>query len=720
MTKFFERILKILFNVLIFLVPLFFLPFSFEKIEFNKQYLIFFLVSFSFLIWLLKMVLIDKEIHVSKNLLDIFILIFLLVAIFSTIFSVDKYNSLFGSYGRFSNGLISLFVFVLFYFLIKNNPNTNFINPLFVSVFLVVLFSYFSLFAFFKKISLPFGQNILNLISNSWEGLAVFLAIFIVFLVSKILFLEKWGPKQLGYFLLLILSLGLLIIFNFNPAWFILILSFSLFLIYVLKNRIFKEEINRLLLPIFLIFLSLTFLFINYSFFQLPKEQILTQRISWQICLAATKESVKNLFLGSGIGNWQYIFLKFKPVEFNNTPFWPIRHDRAGSYISEVFGTMGILGIVSYFLLFINFFVLFLIIAKNQQQFLISGMGVLAAFLGQFFYSQNTSLAFLFWVFLGGSMGNLFKPPSEKIYSFKKFPELSLILSSLLILLIILIGISYFFAIKFYLADVNYNQGFWTSSIKEKTKFFEKAANLNKNSMLYQVVLAQSYLLQLQEELLKPSDQQNPSTIQNLIIEAINRAKKATEISPKNVASWETLGMVYRDIQPLVQGATEWAIKSFEEAIKLEPNNPVFYTEIGKLYLSSNISKAKENFAKAKQLKPDYVDALIFEALTFEIENNLDEATKKMEEIISQFPYNIDARFHLGRLYFNKEKINEAIFQFEQILSLSPNHANSLYFLGLCYSKINNKEKAISYFEKVLELNPGNQDVIQKIEELKK
>jgi hypothetical protein len=39
--------------------------------------------------------------------------------------------------------------------------------------------------------------------------------------------------------------------------------------------------------------------------------------------------------------------------------------------------------------------------------------------------------------------------------------------------------------------------------------------------------------------------------------------------------------------------------------------------------------------------------------------------------------------------------------------------------LGIAYAAQNEIELAIAQFEKVLELNPGNQDVMQKINDLK-
>ncbi len=103
-----DKTVKYSIYTLVFLLPLFFLPFSFEAFEFNKQYLLFFLTSLAFFVWLAKMILIDKEIRFRRSPLDIFVLAFLFMAILSAVFSVDRSSSLFGFYGRFSGGLIGL------------------------------------------------------------------------------------------------------------------------------------------------------------------------------------------------------------------------------------------------------------------------------------------------------------------------------------------------------------------------------------------------------------------------------------------------------------------------------------------------------------------------------------------------------------------------------------------------------------------------------------
>ncbi|OGZ18439.1 MAG: hypothetical protein A2Z68_01865 [Candidatus Nealsonbacteria bacterium RBG_13_38_11] len=156
----------------------------------------------------------------------------------------------------------------------------------------------------------------------------------------------------------------------------------------------------------------------------------------------------------------------------------------------------------------------------------------------------------------------------------------------------------------------------------------------------------------------------------------------------------------------------------FQNAVNLEPTNPILITELGKLYfLSNDIERAKESFNRAKELKPDYIEASVQLALLYETDNPK-EAISQMEALAASFPSNVEALFQLGRLYLNNNQTDKAIVQFEKAIQIFPEHSNSLYSLGLAHQRKGDTEKALFYYNKVLELNPGNADVMEKISSL--
>jgi len=715
--------------VLVFLTPLFWLPLSFEVFEFSKLYLLFFLVSLAFLAWLAKMTIYDKELRFRCSPLDYFVLGFLGVAVLSVIFSVDRSSSLYGFYGRFSNGLIALLSLGALYFLITNNvgakseTNSNIqiskiLNLFLWSSGLVVLIGYFSIFNVWQKIGdfwpAAMTQMTFNPVAGSLEGLSIFLAVVITLLVGLLL-VSKGSVLR---WLILAASLGLLVIINFTMAWVVLLATLGIFLGLSLWKRIFKENVNRLLLPIFLIIVAALFIAFKPINLGLPQEQILSQPVSWQVGLGASTENIKSGFLGSGIGTFHYDFAKYKPIAINESWLWQIRFDRAGSHLAEILGTMGFLGILSYLAIIGMFLLIGYFLIANRMLLPLS-MVFTALAVAQLVYYQNLTLAFSFWLMLGLAVVSWQKPIKEKVVSFKDFPELSLVLSTAVIVLGIAILAFYYFGANFYLADASYSQGLRLLGA-ERLEKLEKAVSMNPYSSRYRVALSRSYLYEALRELQKPEAERDSKMIENRVANAIAQAREAVELQPNVVQNWENLGVIYREISGMAQGAIDWGIRSFEEAIKLEPTNAVLYTELGKLYLATGDNqKAKEYFQKALEKKSDYSDAIIQEALLSEREGVLEEAIAKLEGLLMQTPLNVEARFQLGRLYFNNDRIDEAIRQFQQVIMLVPNHSNAHYSLGVAYSAQGQTRKAIEEFERVLELNPGNQDVIQKLENLR-
>ncbi len=740
MQNIFNRIIKISIYALTFLLPLFFLPFSFEVLEYNKQILLLFLVSLAFFAWLAKMVICDKEIRFRRSPLDIFVLVFIFAAILSAVFSVDKGSSLYGFYGRFSNGLIGLLSLGALYFLITNNVNSTSEKPN-ISVkgllkafswsgFLVVLTSYLAVFGVFAKSAgfLPgfMTSRFFNPVAVFLEGLSIFLAIFLVFLVGKILISAR---SSIIHYLFLASVLFLMIIVDFTPAWIILMATLAMLVILGLWKRLFRENVNRLLLPIFLIIIAVICIYLqpaklifkeDSAVANLPQEQVLDQETSWKIGLYSAIGNVKNGILGSGIGTFNYDFAKEKPLSINEDWLWQLRFDRAGSFFAETLATMGFLGILSYLSLLAVFLVISYFFLRQKSQSLLLLMVLVALIVGQFVFYQNTTLAFLFWLALGLSVVSWQKPIREKIISFKNFPELSLVFSTL----VILIGVGflslYFFSVKHYLADTNYAAAQELAGGPERVQFLEKAVNLNLRLPQYRASLARAYINEALTEAKKPAAEQDTDQIQLLIANAINQARIAVDLAPNQVAMWETLGVVYREAGSVATGAVDWGIKSFERAIELEPNSPAVYNELGKLYLAiGDDDKAREYFSKSLEKKPNYVNALVQQVLLLEIEGDTAAALERLEELAVDYPLSAEVLFQLGRFYFNNNQVEEAVLQFKKVIILSPNHSNAHYSLGIAYVFQGEIQLAIAEFEKVLELNPGHQDVIEKLEQLR-
>jgi len=775
----FKKLIKFCLCTLVFLMPLFFLSLTVEAFEFNKGYLLSFLISVGFLAWLGKMVFKDKKVVFRRTPLDIFVLAYLGVMILATVFSQDKITSLYGFYGRFWPSLIGILSLGVFYFLVTNNveiesnietnsersddkiKHSSLIKAFIWSIFFVVLTTYFSLFGLWAKIdnyllsaneslALPriMTSQVFNPISFSTEILGIFLSVVVVFLLiysafkglifsrkeeQGVLTKRKQKIQTVFNYILIFSILGLLLIINFWPAWLVMCLSLLIFLIFSFRKRLFKEDVNYLSLPILFLLISIIFLFFNplENLFpansivnNLPSEILPSQKVSWSVAFEGVKE---NPIVGSGLGNFSYLFNKFKPASFLSSIAWQIRFDKPISYITELIGTTGILGVVSYLLLIGMFFLVSFMIVNGKDASSYNSLltlsillGFVALIISQFFYYQNITLAFVFWLFLALGVISWKKIIKETTFSFKNFPEVGLICT--VIFWVILFGFLFFYFTmgKLYMADVYYNNyAINPTEMKldiNEVNSLQKATQLADSRTFYHIISARAYLGELTKEAQKsaPDNQR----LANIVALAVAEGKRAIEISPNRVSAQETLGFVYRDIRGLAEGASEWGITSFERAIELEPRNPILISELAKLYLGNeDIEKAKELFTQALEVKNDYVDAAIALSALKENEEG-GEAIIIMEDLVSKVPSSLDAHFQLGRLYYNQEEYDKAIEQFQIAIQIFPNHSDSIYSLGLVYQKKGESAKALEMFEKVLELNPGNTEIQNRIDEL--
>jgi len=725
----------------VFLIPLLWNPWTFEAFEFSKQYLLIFLVLLGLVAWLAKMLVVEREVHFKRTPLNLPIFLFVFIAVLSSVFSQDLWSSLFGYYGRFSDGLFGLLAVVGLYFLITNTVQkpSSLVRPFLLSSALVVVIGYFSLFGVLQQFPQlpPLTQLIgFNTVAQSKEGFSIFVAFLISFLALLSL---RPQIKQLpfaGNLLLLFSSLGILLILDVQKAWLLLLLGLLLVLLLGLFQRAWTGEavrLRRLWLPLILLLLTVILFFSPAKLpgiaDQLPKEPMLSQETSWSIAFGTLSESGKNLALGSGLGTFALDFSKHKPADFNTTLQWQIRFDRSGNHITEILSTTGILGLLSYLALLLWFLLASLFFVKDRKGFPYV-LGVLVLFLAQFLYYQTTVLAVLFWVFLALSVVAWQSPLKEFRFSLRKFPEFEVAAKALFLVVLLGMGGIFFFGARFFIADMNYlvSQNTQSSNLQARIEKTKEAVRLNPWQAEYKIFLSRLYLGRAQGELGKPENSRNQEQISQDVKLAIaytrgdtlgnQKIVGATQLSPNRVATWETLGAVYRDIT-FAPGALEWGIRSFRAALSLEPQSPVLYTELGKLQVAQeDFESAREQFDAARALKPDYIEADIQLALLYEKEGDVAGALSLFSDIALRYSLNTDNTFQLGRLLYNAGKIEEAIIQFERVLETAPNHSNTLFALGAAYESQGRIEQARGIFEKVLQLNPDNDALQQKLQEL--
>lgn len=758
-TGLYEKISRTSIYLAVLLIPVFFLPWTINALDFNKQALLGILVFIGLLVWFLK-VLVSGKLEINKSVFNIPVLILALVYGISAFFSLSSSSSFWGFPLNISAGFITLISFILLYFLIANTltsedkKESKVFKFLFVFLFSGFLAALLGLIQLFGKFLLPFDFARLTSFNTigTVNSLAVFLSVLLPLAIA-FLFIARKVIRLLLVIFILVMTIDLIVI-NFWVAWAVLISGLIILFIFGMGNVKKSGRAGLVLLPMTLLIIALFFSTFNIGSSLLPQvpiEASPSQITEVNIAKEVFKDlNIQKLLLGTGPGTFIYNFSKFKPLELNQTAFWNVRFGNGASEILDRLITTGVLGLLSLLLVLGIFFRVGFKYLKERMADLDTNnstssmlvLGIVSSFtavtVSQFLYPTNFSLSFVFWLLIGSLAA--IEISKRKVLRLEPASFKMIGVSFVFVLIFIsIIGLSFLWGQK-YVGEIRYFQGVKAWQERELDEAVLKtlgAINLSPNVDTYWRNVSQIYLVQLNEFLkrtdMPQEDLMNQSQI--LIANSVNSAKQATDISPHDVANWNVRGFVYRNTIGLLGGAEEWAINSYEKAIELEPTNPYIYTEIARVYIQKAdllkqqkasqdeideaLTKAKENLNKAIELKSDYAPAH-FQIVLIDIrEGKTQEAIDKLEAAKVLSPFDTGLAFQLGAIYYNNNQITKARTEFERAIRFDTNYSNARYFLGLIYDRQGNTDKAMKQFRKISELNPDNQEVKDIISNLK-
>lgn len=747
-----DWIIRICLYLIVFLTPIFFLPYSAVSLELNKIFIFGLLVIIASVAYLAK-IIIKKEGSFLRTIFDWLFLILLMLYIISTILSVHHVSSLWGIDSYYSGSLASLILFILFFYLIVNNIDSiretvKLIIIFLISAAILMLFNVLQLKGVYI-FSMEFTKaQTFNALVNSTEILSIFLAVSSLLLFGLLLFVKNiW--QRIGLLAGFLLNFLVLFLLDKNISWVVLAAGVFIFLILVtLKSRELKSY--WVIAPTVFLTLAILFIFINTTAatkLQLPNDAVLDQKTSWTI---TGKTIAKSPFWGTGPETFAYNFEKYRTVAFNSSELWSWRFIKASDEWSQLFSTVGVVAGLVFFIIgilyLINSISAILKAKKSDFEWLLNVVIFatwFAVFLASFFIIYNFILGFLFWFLmaLGINIGD--RKWIKKI-NFSLRNSASLTFATTIIFFLVILGgaIYLFFMGKIWLADFYYLKADQaiakTADIGNVKSYLNKAIDFYPQKNIYYFTLAQGLVTELQLESLQESP--DSGKIQKLASESVEQAKKGVEVDKNNPVVYENLAKIYQNLYAQYNDAWPNAIQAYEKAKELEPQNPMVYFDIGQVRLvqaqtalgNPNITteektkslqivdQAISDFQKAKDLKINFVDADYYMALALDLKGEKEQAIKIMESLVKDYPDNLSVLYALGTMYLNNNQLSDAITEFDYIISLQPNHANAHWQLGIIYEKQGQKDKAIAEFETVQKLNPDNATVRQKLEELKK
>jgi len=741
-----DKVSKISTYLLVFLLPLLFLPWTANVLDFNKQALLIVLVMVAIFSWMLK-ILISGEASFNFSLVHIPVVILSLVYVASSIFSVWRYGSFWGWPQVSSESVLTILGLTLLYFLIINAFKRKEIFYLAITLVVssLVVMAY-GLLQIFGKFILPIGftKDVSFNTIGGINGLAIFAAIMLPLIIT-FLTISKDKKLKLLFVVSAIVSAVLLLMINFQIAWWIVIVGSALIIVFGTQRRDIFDG-RWLILPMFFLAIALLFSFFSFQIPgtpERPAEFYLTHRASFDI---AWKSLQENPAIGSGPGTFIYNFAKQKDIAFNESTLWNLKFDWGSSKVLTILGTLGILGVLG-FLGVVGFFIFYgvkFLFSKSYKKeeeedadlghefYWTLGMGIFISFLSAtvsyFLYQSNVSVDFAYFVLMACFVSLLYPIKKEIILKPSSLVTLGVTFGFTLIFILglgilILEGQRYVSAVSYVESAKAIQDGRGTDGIKK----LETAIRISPKVDLYWREIAQIYLQVV-------SEAKDAQEVQVFINSAVNAAKAATESNPANVANWSVRGYIYQNLIGVVGGTKDWSVEAYNEALKLEPINPFFPTQAGLSILTEYRSLSDEKkksdgaklledaefkFNQAIELKSDYSSAHFQLAMVYQLRGDQEQMAKSLEDAKASAPFDTGLAFQLGMLYYQLQDWDKAQSELERAVLLNPGYANALYFLGLVYEQRGEKEKTLAVFESLNASNPDNGVVIEILKNLR-
>lgn len=624
-----------LLGLLFFAFPILFTTITTDFFILPKQILLGGVVLVSLSIFVLK-IIIEGSVRLRRTFFDLPIILFALLVFLSSIFAVNRFDSLIA---------FVPFLFATLAFFIVVNTIRSYKSALILTVSLLlggVILSTLSIFSFFKiyLIRLIITQ------SQTFTPIGSLLdqAIFLSLLLPIALYFTRNSNtiKSLGFITIsIVILIGLLLTVYqlFNPP----------------------TPGQRLTILPFDTGLQTAFATISQDTNRFPQ----------------------GFLFGSGFGTYAADFTRFKLTAFNQNPtLWNLTFVRSSSFILEILATTGILGLLSFVFLIIR--TLRAIIARSteggnpaslalilatislfvlpvaftiQAQFFIL-LGLFAVFQGlksqdhkNFFDIELQLVALKKGLFNFESLAPSLHFPDQPHQNQKDTSRILPVIFGIIILIVV--GFLGFFGARYLLSDLEFQSSLVAASQNKGQETYQKQAKAISifpyRDGYYRIFSQTNLALANSLASSQPKDSSPSATLQRniytLIQQSINAGRTATSIAPLTSLNWQNLSSIYRSLIDFGQNAESFAIATQQQAILLDPNNPQAYIVLGGIYYQLGLwENAQTQFQIAVNLKPDFANS----------------------------------HYNLGHALENKNDLNNALAQYQIVKSLVATDQNSL------------------------------------------
>ena len=747
--------------VMVFLAPLFIIPTGFVSFGMTKNLIIYSGVALSliaFLVFLLKRGKIELPFEYVFGAIGVLPIIYLLAGLLSPSITTALWGN-----------MVSTHTFVFLFIMMLLVTLTTFLfqdkNRIFYSYLL--FFASVFLIAVYQALKLVIGGDVLSLgvlgtptanLVGTWNDFGIIMSIITLLSLMTLEMLPMGRTFRFALYGTLAVSFIFLILVNYSLIWLLLSIFSLLFFVYIfsfdksntamteeeggIMKRMKKNRSATYVLTLVILMGSVIF-FTAGEFGSFIASFANTDQVyvipTWQATFEVTSKTLlEDPVLGVGPNQFDYQWLKHKPTELNQGPFWHLEFNSGQGFIPTALTTAGLLGFLGWIVflglfLWTGFKVIFTHASGHASRYLTTSSFVIALFLWivALFATPGAVVLMFTFFFTGLFFASGFEAGALKTRKFELFdkPRTSFVSVMVLVLLLIISSTFVYYSGRSVAAEAYFQKGVeifnTVGNLNKAEQSVIRAASIRPNDLYYRTLVELNQIelnrvLSLTQEEVTLEEAQRE--LQFVLSKAGRNASLAIDYDRSDYRNWMALGQINHNlVQFGVEGSYEKAVEMYEEAHKRNPTSPgLLLTRAHLERAHGENTRAREYIAKSLALKPDYTDARFLLAQIAIQENNVPQALTSLNTATVVDPNNAGLFFQLGLLYYDTEDWQNAVGAFERALGLTGgSFANAQYFLGLSHAELGNRSDAIEQFEVLVEANPDNQEVATVLSNLK-
>jgi tetratricopeptide (TPR) repeat protein len=361
---------------------------------------------------------------------------------------------------------------------------------------------------------------------------------------------------------------------------------------------------------------------------------------SWSIAIESLK-SLKSALIGVGPDTYTQLYLQFKPVAVNTSPYWNLQFAQGSNMPLTLLPTMGIIGLAAWLLLagiaIRNFR------SSTEEAKPIAAI-VLASFVLQLLLPPNVvmltlqALAILFWVVTEKNRLKDVQLHAFTVHVTKSGSEVQKVPqhSNLMIYVISFINAVLILFVGFWLVRFTLAQYFnFTASLSAIQNNPVQAYNDQQRMIQFNPYIAGYHRTYSNTNMAiaialsnsTTATEQDKQQIAPLVQQAIREARVATAIEPENSVDWVNLARIYNNLIGVAEGAEQWSVLAYNQGQTTAPNDPILTLEVGGvLFRIGQYGEAAKAFEKTVQLKPDWANGYYSLANAYRMNKENDKA----------------------------------------------------------------------------------------------